>query len=691
MTEDHRSLGEYFAAKIAEEHRRNLDRREFTYVSVHGTNEGELDHFVLWIAKPKQEVNERAKKFIHRIYGRDLDFSAYPRNYVQEARSLVAIGVHEEAQTADIERTFHEYADKWKGYQARLEAALARNRERKPPPVDYSGTYHGRIAGDLPPTWTDRFGRNQPAPEWMLAFEPGQRFVDGKPIGRLRHRAQKPDTNVIDLNEQPPPTFLDVVNEVTGIPFRVRLLREGESYGLDNQVRHDRPDALVEIYDFRHRNESQPLGQFVSRYYASTFLRRVTGGLDLQGDVDDWKLTSKNMAEARSWVSSELDNPWVPIPPPPPPKSRSLTPTELNLVDAGNRKATLYLEGAFGRLRIEVSWFRVYRAPRAQYSDAIFVEFRPRNRRKTMRRVETSRPSLVVLLGWNHPDLQQLFREEITDGWVVHATRHNSCARAWEDEFEAALKFYLETQPLTQVLLDLRGATVAERTARTRTLDTSIPIMSGDGRNLVAAELPVATPPRKHRVFVSYFHQDEAHERDEFEDLCGSFVSSASIYPGEIPSDRPEVIRHEIRKRIAACELLLVLIGKRTYTRRWVDWEIRSALDNSMEGGRRPVVGMLTSELSPLLGAIRDDLAKASELPQLTTRAKADEVAENMIRERGFTLPRRLIDNLLIGYADLVAWQESATEFEGLFTRDRPDGSRQLNSRPIMVNDLSLA
>lgn len=54
--------------------------------------------------------------------------------------------------------------------------------------------------------------------------------------------------------------------------FNVRILRQGESYGLDDCLTHKERKPLVEFYDYRYRNDEWKRGQFVSRYYAETIL-----------------------------------------------------------------------------------------------------------------------------------------------------------------------------------------------------------------------------------------------------------------------------------------------------------------------------------------------------------------------------------------------------------------------------------
>ncbi|MFX4300277.1 hypothetical protein [Pseudosulfitobacter pseudonitzschiae] len=91
-------------------------------------------------------------------------------------------------------------------------------------------------------------------------------------------------------------------NQTTGIPFTVRVVHQGDTYGLRNSLIHEREDPLIEFFDARFDHEraedGAPLGQFISRYNLST-LEAKDGftthspihdgsGIDLQGDVDAW-------------------------------------------------------------------------------------------------------------------------------------------------------------------------------------------------------------------------------------------------------------------------------------------------------------------------------------------------------------------------------------------------------------------
>jgi len=105
------------------------------------------------------------------------------------------------------------------------------------------------------------------------------------------------------------PELLRIVNS-GGRPFHVRIVKQGDRYGLDdvlvfpdpkNSFETDRAragDCMVEFYDASNLTRD-PRGQFVARYYLSTLKDRdPRHGLPLQGDVPEWTVSAKNVQDA---------------------------------------------------------------------------------------------------------------------------------------------------------------------------------------------------------------------------------------------------------------------------------------------------------------------------------------------------------------------------------------------------------
>lgn len=96
------------------------------------------------------------------------------------------------------------------------------------------------------------------------------------------------------------------------VPFNVRLVQIGESYGRDDclthgQGKYDLHEPMVEFYDARHMHTSR--GQFVSRYYVSTLLNGAsrTSGLMLDGGVPEWTVDAASMQRVVDYLTGATD------------------------------------------------------------------------------------------------------------------------------------------------------------------------------------------------------------------------------------------------------------------------------------------------------------------------------------------------------------------------------------------------
>jgi len=488
---------------------------------------------------------------------------------------------------------------------------------------------------------------------------------------------------------------LELSNAETGA-FRVRLLRRGERYGRHHQLTWDKDEPAIEFYGPAADGERPADAQFLGRWGAAQFSRPKADWSSV-GWGGYCSVSPDNTRTIAEWLAQELELPWTPPPPPERPASQARANRPIELHDAGNRRVTLYVRGAFGYERIEAKWVRVDRRPYAQYADAIFVEFQPRRTRLARVMRLTSRPDLVILLGWDHPDLQQATEStqqtmtigQHTTTYTVTQTKYASADARYPQEFESALDAHLTSLPLTQLLLDLRGETITQRPSSTgRPVEAVVPVFHPSG---VREREPEDT---RAAVFVSYHHGRDARARERFERDHGTVIRSSSIYPGEI-SRGPEV-RREIRRRIVGCDFLVILVGRETYTRRWVDWEINAALTRGPDGAPRPVVGVLLPESADLGGFLPPDRPVRPGESVGTLRRRSDELAAEMLAATGTTLPARLLDNLLGGYALLVPWPASPAALRGTLAsatgRARPVNGRRLLARNLpSTSDLAAA
>lgn len=93
---------------------------------------------------------------------------------------------------------------------------------------------------------------------------------------------------------------------ITVSKFNVRVVNQGDKYGRDFCLTHDKSNPLVEFYDARYPHTE--FGQFVSSYYVSTILGtdgygRAEGGLCLDGgNASEWTVSADDMATVRNFL-----------------------------------------------------------------------------------------------------------------------------------------------------------------------------------------------------------------------------------------------------------------------------------------------------------------------------------------------------------------------------------------------------
>lgn len=83
------------------------------------------------------------------------------------------------------------------------------------------------------------------------------------------------------------------------------------------------------------------------------------------------------------------------------------------------------------------------------------------------------------------------------------------------------------------------------------------------------------------RIFISYHHKDDDNYRaliNLLERENDIIIDNYSIGPDEVGrAKNPEYISSKLRERIKDSDTVVVLIGKKTHSRFWVNWEIEYA------------------------------------------------------------------------------------------------------------------
>ncbi len=98
----------------------------------------------------------------------------------------------------------------------------------------------------------------------------------------------------------------------------------------------------------------------------------------------------------------------------------------------------------------------------------------------------------------------------------------------------------------------------------------------------------------RHKVFISFHHDDQKY-KDRFVQMMKGDVVDKSVEDGDIDDqNKTETIRRRIRDDfIADATVTVVLIGRCTWQRKHVDWEIGSSLRKTKKNPRCGLLGIL--------------------------------------------------------------------------------------------------
>ncbi len=100
----------------------------------------------------------------------------------------------------------------------------------------------------------------------------------------------------------------------------------------------------------------------------------------------------------------------------------------------------------------------------------------------------------------------------------------------------------------------------------------------------------------QHKVFISYYHEDDQAYKDRLVQALDSKAIDKSVSPGDIHDESLplEEIRRRIRdNHIADAVVTIVLIGCCTWQRKHVDWEISASMIDRRNNERCGLVGLL--------------------------------------------------------------------------------------------------
>ncbi len=146
----------------------------------------------------------------------------------------------------------------------------------------------------------------------------------------------------------------------------------------------------------------------------------------------------------------------------------------------------------------------------------------------------------------------------------------------------------------------------------------------------------------RHRVFISYHHALDQVYKDRFYTLFHQHAEAMvdqSVWDGDIdPNVSTETARRTIRDRyLRDTTVTVVLVGRETWQRKHVDWEIGSSLRDTQYNPRSGLLGILLPTYQMLRGNQYD----------------------------AHTIPPRLWDNIQGGFASIHPWSDSVANVQG--------------------------
>ena len=101
---------------------------------------------------------------------------------------------------------------------------------------------------------------------------------------------------------------------------------------------------------------------------------------------------------------------------------------------------------------------------------------------------------------------------------------------------------------------------------------------------------------KRHKVFISYHHEDDQEWKDRFVRIMSDRIVDRSVDIGDIVGNNPpteDTLRRIREEHIADATVTVVLIGRRTWQRKYVDWEIGTTLRDTHTNPRCGLVGIL--------------------------------------------------------------------------------------------------
>lgn len=351
-----------------------------------------------------------------------------------------------------------------------------------------------------------------------------------------------------------------------------------------------------------------------------------------------------------------------------------------------SRRLTIYVRniGLLGWTKLEVTWLHVYKS---KGNSELYYVFKLR-RARMFRRGSVDICDIVILLGWSHPDFPEKFNGSKLG--VGQDSTYPPFSEKWDIEFSKKLSQYIKSLPLTQLLFDY-DKKIYDSFEKTNSKFISIYPSDVIKKRYLLPDFINESENLK-PIFVSYYHDESKDLRAEFETSFGKYIKSASIYPGEIESGvSDQFIRKQISKRISKCKFLFILLEKNGYSRKWIDWEIRAALTIKGQTYKSiPIATLLGPDMNEIRTFVNNEVKSVSGKTNSKEILRySDDIYSSTLKKFGYTLPVRIIDNLLSGYGILAGYPREIVDLVNVLNDSLNTKGNPISHRKLMQEDFN--
>ena len=154
----------------------------------------------------------------------------------------------------------------------------------------------------------------------------------------------------------------------------------------------------------------------------------------------------------------------------------------------------------------------------------------------------------------------------------------------------------------------------------------------------------------KRKVFVSYHHGGDQVYYDAFSKaFCDTYdVITDNSLEREVDSENVDYVMRRIREDyISGSSCTIVLVGKETWGRKYVDWEIKATLEkeHGLIGVRLPTAPVSSDNKVTLPSRLHDNIVKGYALWKTLAEITTGTLACTQLIEQANSRDKKLIDN----------------------------------------------